>query len=614
MYKDGMLPKHQVFSIFYDHHRDEAIALFHVLFFANDWDTFYKTACWAREHVNEGMFIYAMHASILHRKDTQGLILPAIYEINPYYFVNSEVIDKAYTYKMKHDMKDYKTFTIDANYTGWYMNNNPTMRDMAYFTEDVDMNALYFYFNMDYPFWMSGEEYGLDKDRRGELFYWFHQQILAKYYLERLSNNHGSIHIFDWEEPIKTGFVPTMRYHNGLEFPTRPAWIHLMYNPHNQHHQGHDDNVFRLTEVEDFERRIRDAIDFGAVFTEDGTKIDLYSKDGFNMLGKIIEGGDSPNTRFYGVLQAIAHKILGYSPHPHDEYKVVPSAMEHFETCMRDPIFFQFYKRILHKFFDYKRHLPHYKHEELMLPGVKIEKVDFDKLVTFMDHYTWEMTNALYFTEEEFLDTTGKFQVHVRQMRLNHKPFTMKIATTSEKDMEVMIKVFIGPKYDEMGHHMHMEDNWMNFVQMDQFHHKLTSGKNLIERNSREAHTAKDRTPARQTFQHILKALKGEEEFHLDMTEAHNELPTRFMLPKGKPEGMEFQIIVAMYPYKPLKHTYDTAISAGVGSGNRYMDNFPMGYPLDRPVDDEHSFFVPNIFMEDVMIYHKTEEQIQKAH
>lgn len=270
-----------------------------------------------------------MHAAILHREDTQGIELPAIYEINPYFFVNSEVIDKAYSYKMKHsDMKtkDLKTHYVHANYSGWYINNSPTMKEMAYFTEDIGLNAYYYYFNLDYPFWMSGEDYGLKKDRRGELFYWVHQQLLARYYLARLSHDHGSIHVFDWEEPVKTGYVPTMRYPNGLEFPIRPAYTHLLYNPHNQPHTFHGlDNIFEIQEIEDYERRIRDAIDVGFVITENGDKVDIYKPEGFDMLGRIIEGGDSPNERFYGVLQVIAHKVLGYAPHPVDEYKVSSS-------------------------------------------------------------------------------------------------------------------------------------------------------------------------------------------------------------------------------------------------------------------------------------------------
>lgn len=172
--------------------------------------------------------------------------------------------------------------------------------------------------------------------------------------------------------------------------------------------------------------------------------------------------------------------------------------------------------------------------------------------------------------------------------------------------------MFIGPKYDEMGHEMHLKDNWMNFVLLDQFHTHLTAGKNHIERNSRESHYSKDHTTYRDLYEHVMKAMKGEEEFHLDMTEAHNEIPMRFMLPMGKPEGMDFELMVFIYPYTPVKHTYDTAISAGVGTGTRYMDTYPMGFPLDRPIDSEHTFEnLPNLHMEDIKIYHKTEEEIQ---
>lgn len=219
------------------------------MYHAKDWDTFYKVACWAREHVNEGIFVYAIHVAVLHREDLQGIVLPPIYEIYPYFFVNSDVIDKAYYYKMKYSgaVKGDKTYYVNANYTGWYMNTNSVTKDLSYFHEDIGLNSFYFYFNLDYPFWMGGEEYGLHEDRRGELFFFLHQQILARYYMERLSHGYGPIPVFDWNEEIKTGFVPHMRYPNGLEFPARPAYTHLGYNPHNQPFTvSGDDNVLKV--------------------------------------------------------------------------------------------------------------------------------------------------------------------------------------------------------------------------------------------------------------------------------------------------------------------------------------------------------------------------------
>ncbi|KAH8338611.1 hypothetical protein KR074_007015, partial [Drosophila pseudoananassae] len=43
--------------------------------------------------------------------------------------------------------------------------------------------------------------------------------------------------------------------------------------------------------------------------------------------------------------------------------------------------------------------------------------------------------------------------------------------------------------------------------------------------------------------------------------------------------------------------------SCGIGSGARFVDNMPFGYPFDREID-EYEFFVPNMYFKDVMIYH----------
>ena len=59
LWKHGLLPREEIFTPYHEEYMNEAIALFHVLYYAKDWDTFYKTLIWARYHVNPGMFIYA---------------------------------------------------------------------------------------------------------------------------------------------------------------------------------------------------------------------------------------------------------------------------------------------------------------------------------------------------------------------------------------------------------------------------------------------------------------------------------------------------------------------------------------------------------------------------
>lgn len=157
-YEAGLLPMNEIFSIYNEYHRDQVVALFHVFYYAKDFETFYKVVEWARFHVNEGMFIYALTVAVFHREDTRGIELPAPYEIYPYYFFPTETIQQAQNYKMQgfYGMKKVEnvyTGIIPTNYTDYeyYMTN--IENKISYFTEDIGLNTYYYYFHVDYPFW-----------------------------------------------------------------------------------------------------------------------------------------------------------------------------------------------------------------------------------------------------------------------------------------------------------------------------------------------------------------------------------------------------------------------------------------------------------------------------
>lgn len=49
-----------------------------------------------------------------------------------------------------------------------------------------------------------------------------------------------------------------------------------------------------------------------------------------------------------------------------------------------------------------------------------------------------------------------------------------------------------------------------------------------------------------------------------------------------------------------------------VGLGVQYLDDYPLGYPFDRPIN-ERFFYVPNCWFQDVVIYHKYMKHIDNA-
>lgn len=95
----------EIFNLFAEEDRKQAVELFEVLHFAKEWDLFYKTAVFARDRVNEGQFYYAFMTAVLHRNE--GFVLPPPYEVFPHLFTNSDVIRQAYKAKMTQVSADF---------------------------------------------------------------------------------------------------------------------------------------------------------------------------------------------------------------------------------------------------------------------------------------------------------------------------------------------------------------------------------------------------------------------------------------------------------------------------------------------------------------------------
>lgn len=138
-YHYGFLDQHEIYAPFQTEQNKQMLSLFKMFYFAKDWDTFYNFMVWARFHVNPGMFIQSLTMAVLHRDDFAGIVLPAIYEITPYYFFNNYVIASAQQMKMQGVSKmqkagDFYSYTFPMNYTNYYVDTNHDSK-LAYFME-----------------------------------------------------------------------------------------------------------------------------------------------------------------------------------------------------------------------------------------------------------------------------------------------------------------------------------------------------------------------------------------------------------------------------------------------------------------------------------------------
>ncbi|KYN01102.1 Hexamerin [Cyphomyrmex costatus] len=508
-WKHGMLPRGEMFSETHPQHYQEAVCFFRVLYSAKDFDTFYNTAVWARFHMNERMYLYVLSVAVMHRPDTNNILLPPIYEVFPHDFFNEDILHKAYRIAMGDSLKIELKFRI-------------------------------------------------------LLKCFFPMSLL----LSRL--NQISLH-----ETIYTYI------HIAIKIK-----LHI--------------NI--KIAIQDVHTRIFDAIDKGYVVDTHGKHIDIYTVDGFNYLGNVIQGNaDSANPVYYGQLERLYRKVLGIGPVQVTRHTVVPTALELFSTTLRDPVFYGIQKNIATYWMRYKEHLPSYTHEELIFPGVTIESVTVDKLLTFFDHFESMLNNAVSIRSHK---EAQSLLIKARQYRLNHKPFTYHITINSNKNVKAVVRVFLGPKHDVHGHELDMSENYMNFIEMDQWNVDLKSGTNKIERNSYESiYVVPDEVPSEVLYKKVVKAIEGGETF--TYPGQIYGFPDRLILPKGKKEGMLFKLFVCVSHFDETKATkVDSLIW-----GPRIMDLRPLGYPLDRPIHT-FNFSVPNFHMRDVLIFHKQAEEL----
>lgn len=601
----------EIFSPIYERHVEYATGLTRMFFFAKDWNVFTHAVYWARMHVNKQLFVYSLTIASTHRADLSGIVLPAVYEILPWHFFDVDTLELAEKYRMHgfHNIKkldNVYNVVIKSNYSNIYGDVNYD-HNLAYFLEDIGFNSFYYYYNIDYPHWTVGAPgHELKKDRRGEFYLFLHWQLLSRYYLERLSNDLGEIPNFSIYHSYEHGYFSNLHYYKGVSFPNRDNHYNFYY----------DDNYEYAKNIEYFGARVAKYVD---------TTKDEYIV-AVNKLGNMIQGNaDSVDHHTYGSLDHLYRELVNEG-RPYGKYgETLPSTLMNYETSLRDPLFYSIYKDIVSYYWRLMETYPEYTPQDFVFPGVKIDSVHMSEgLTTYFQYFDADISNAVNVevpVSENSNDVLFKFGrssqhngqsfvIKARQLRLSHKPFEYKLDVTSDKSQKAIVKVFIGPKYDENGRLLQLDYNYMNFFELDHYVVDLVSGVNHLKRNSVDfTWYVSDRTTYLDLYKKVMDATNTEYKFPLNQDEAHCGVPHGIMLPKGKKGGMPFQLFFMVYPYHAPEveqySTFDPVITCGVGSGSRFVDSLPFGFPFNRPVKHDYYFNVDNFKFYDVKIYHK---------
>lgn len=301
----------------------------------------------------------------------------------------------------------------------------------------------------------------------------------------------------------------------------------------------------------------------------------------------------------------------------------MPTVLDNYQTTLRDPVAFMLLKRLADHIDLFKKYLPSYTSDDFNFPGVKIDKIVTDKLCTYFDKYDLDITNALYLNEEEIKKEKSDYIFVNRKLRLNVEPFNVTIEVDSDKSVDAVFRVFLGPKYDCMGKILKVNDKRLDMVEIDSFLYQLKNGRNVITRDSQNMHTVvKDRTWTRKLMDNTLtQDILGDV---TDITYTGYEdkdwwlktrigFPHHLLLPKGRKGGLEMMLYVIVTPIRSgnLLNTIDvgTMRRRGACRWSVCLDSMPLGFPFDRMIDVPY-FFTKNMKFADIMIFHNDNQNI----
>ncbi|EDW19406.1 fat-body protein 1 [Drosophila mojavensis] len=243
-----------------------------------------------------------------------------------------------------------------------------------------------------------------------------------------------------------------------------------------------------------------------------------------------------------------------------------------------------------------------YNRESLNLQDVVINGLRVDKLRTRIEDSDIDVTNLV--------GQPLQSQMMVRQRRLNNKPFTIDMDISANGPQDVIIRLFLGPRQDVNGRELPLEQRRSDFVLLDAINTQLQSGRNRIQyRSTNIAWTTRDATPYSEIYRRVMTALRDQKDQLIvsDLVGENGSFPQRLLLPRGRPEGLPMQLLAIVSPVERLERDLpirmkrlDGVMGVSVAS---IMDNRPLGFPLDRRIENEQLLLeLPNVQLEDVLI------------
>jgi hypothetical protein len=445
------------------------------------------------------------------------------------------------------------------------------------------------------------------RSRQGELFYYMHQQMLARYDCERLSLGLApTVPLADYTAPIPEGYIANL-----TGFSNRRP------NDVMRDITFEDGSTYRVQDHAARRDRLVGAAAAG-VLVRNGANVPIADLSQLGATSESTMGSIDGQewldpTSFYGSHHNFGHVLLSNLADPSGPNANQPGVMTSTATAMRDPIFYRWHRHVDDIFFTYQqRHAQPYDFADAP-SGVVIRKSlagwpagdspdillclwrdvpnggapGFDGRVFAQSTFgggAWDQPRSA------FPMLAAQLETHVRSQSiampngqviakpyLDHEDFVyvFRAENQSAQDRPVTVRVFLAP--------LAQADNRRLWIEMDKFGVTLPASQPVtIFRSSRQSSVV--RKPAWRPSE-PRPASTG------TTPDARNYCdcgwPYHLLLPRGSAAGVPFRLMVMMTDWLVDRVGADSTCGSLSFCGARdtdYPDARAMGYPFDRPV------------------------------
>ncbi|GAB0089430.1 hypothetical protein DMENIID0001_039680 [Sergentomyia squamirostris] len=572
--------KEDAFNTFFEPHIEIAGKLIELFYGMESAEDLLACAVYVRDRVNPYLFVYSFSVALAHRKDTKNIVLPDCMLSFPGKFLPKTILSevKEIGYVVPGSLR--KPIVIPRNFTA--TDRDPEHR-CAFFREDIGINLHHWHWHLAYPF--AGPPDVVNKDRRGELFYYMHNQLLNRFNANRICVGLGRVMPFDnFIDGEIPPYYPKLNNHNSSRMiigrPRGYKWQTI---------NGITSPPVTCQDMLMILERINIAITLGYAILPNGEKFPLTIEEGIDTLGNMVESSQrSPNTAFYGSFHNTGHMFCALSADPSSsKYLESPGVMADTATAVRDPIFFRWHKCIDDVFTNYKYTLPPYTAEELACPGIKIDKVNLIVNQKYVDELTtfWQWDDIDLAIGMDFARTSTD-PLYIRFCHLNYEDFVYKINVTNSTTapIECTVRLFMFPALNESGTPYTVDMFRRNAIEMDCTMATFPPGETKWFRSSKDNNVtvAFDRTFSTAYQNDPTQISSMENSF------CACGLPSYLLLPIGTPEGFPFNLVVVITPWSLDKANDDINVPCNDNSifcglrDRKYPFKRPMGFPFDR--------------------------------